>query len=160
MVCCVRRRLCGFPHIARALSEWYRVLMPGSWIAFSCFGGLARHTINTVVIALLAPYGVRYAEVNAPLDSPDKCRYIVQAAGFTAISVHMGSDQPFTLDPEASLVQAWASASRYDLPVDPAQVAQLKAQYLAHFAQLTPTADQWNHDYEQFVVAYIPHTGA
>jgi arsenite methyltransferase len=149
-----------FPDIARAVGEWCRALVPGGWIAFSCFGGLARHTINTVVIKLLAPYGVGYAEVNTPLNSPDKCRTVVQAAGFTAVTVHTGTDQPFTLDPEASWAQAWASGSRFDLPVDPAQIAQIKAQYLAHFAQLTPTADHWNHDYEQFVVAYKPHTGA
>jgi ubiquinone/menaquinone biosynthesis C-methylase UbiE len=42
-----------FPDIQRALTEWHRVVQPGGWIAFSCFGGPARQTINDLVIQLL-----------------------------------------------------------------------------------------------------------
>jgi hypothetical protein len=36
-------------------------------------------------------------------------------------------------------------------------VAQVKEQYLAHFADLVRTQKVWNHDYEQYVVAYKPN---
>jgi ubiquinone/menaquinone biosynthesis C-methylase UbiE len=57
------------PTIPRALADWYRVLRPSGWLAFSCFGGLARQTSIGLLSRLLKPYGQLLPELNAPLNS-------------------------------------------------------------------------------------------
>lgn len=60
-----------FPDIARAFDEWLRILNPGGWIAFSCFGGPARETTQAIVRELVKPYGIDFPELNSPLNTPD-----------------------------------------------------------------------------------------
>lgn len=145
-----------FPDIPQALREWYRVLWPNGWIAFSCFGGPARQTINELLLELLAPYGISYPELNTPLNSPAKCRALVEAAGFTEITVHTAQHQRFTTKLNASFTQAWTSGSRFSITLPAADVDVIKAQYQARFQQLLAHQDVWNQDYEQFVVARKP----
>ena len=144
-----------FPDIPRALREWHRVLKLGGWIAFSCFGGPARETINNLVLDLLKSYNILYPELNEPLNTPEKCRRMVEEAGFTRVTVHTDQNTQFTTDPEASFRQAWASVSRFNIDLDSSQIAQIREQYIAQFTRLTPRQDIWNHDYEQFVIAYV-----
>lgn len=146
-----------FPNIAQALREWQRVVRPGGWMAFSCFGGTARQTINTLVIDLLRPYGRTYPELNTPLNTADKCRTLVAAAGFAHVTVHTAQYQQFTTAPDASFAQAWGLARRFNITLPPTDLDTIKAQYRVRFQALLAEQDQWNHDYEQFVVAYKPH---
>jgi protein-L-isoaspartate(D-aspartate) O-methyltransferase len=146
-----------FPDIAQALREWQRLVCPGGWVAFSCFGGGARQTINTLVIELLRPYRVTYPELNTPLNTPDKCRTLVEAAGFDHVRVHTAQHQQFTTDPEASFAQAWGLARRFNIVLPPAEMDVIKAQYQVRFQALLANQERWNQDYEQFVVAYKPH---
>lgn len=146
-----------FPNIPRALHEWYRIARPGGWIAFSCFGGLASQTINEVVIALLAPYGITYPDVTAPLNTPDKCRAVVAAAGFGQVRVQTAQHHQFTTDPDASFAQAWGLARRFNITLPPATMDAIKREYRVGFQALLVDQEHWNHDYEQFVVAYKPH---
>jgi arsenite methyltransferase len=145
-----------FPDIPRALSEWYRVLRPQGYISFSCFGGPARQTINELVQALLIPYGIRYPELNVPLNAPDKCRILLRQAGYTNVSIEIAEEKQFTTDPEASFTQALASGSRFDIQLTPDQLAHIKAQYIEQFRRLVENHESWNRDYEQYVIAYKP----
>lgn len=145
-----------FPNIGHALHEWYRVVRPGGWIAFSCFGGFARPTTNSLVIDLLRPYGITYPELNLPLNTAGKCQNMVAAAGFEQISVQTAQHQQGTSDPGESFAQAWGLARRFNIMLLPAEVDRIKAQYRMHFRALLAEQDRWNHDYEQFVVARKP----
>jgi protein-L-isoaspartate(D-aspartate) O-methyltransferase len=143
-----------FPDILGALREWQRVLRPGGWIAFSCFGGPARQTINELMIRLLAAYGISYHELNTPLNSPQKCERLVRMAGFSHITVYTGNEQHFSTDPETSFAQAWGLPARLNIRLSPERIAQLKAAYSAEFMRLAREEDDWNQDYEQFVIGY------
>lgn len=148
--------LVWFPDIPRALGEWYRIVRPGGYIAFSCFGGLASQTINEIVIDLLAPYGITYPELTAPLNTPSKCRAVVAAAGFDQVTVQTAQHQQTTTDPDASFARAWGLARRFNVTLPPADMDTIKAQYRMRLAALLHDQDRWNHDYEQFVVARKP----
>ena len=143
-----------FPDIPRALHDWHRVLRPQSWIAFSCFGGLARQTVIGLLGRLLKPYGQLLPELNAPLNTPEKCRLLLQRAGYTDITVYRAQEQQLPTKAEDSFAWAWAARSRFNISVSPEQYDQVRARYLAEFTQLAPRQDEWNHDYEQYVVAH------
>ena len=145
-----------FPNIPRVLGEWYRIVRPGGWIAFSCFGGLASQMVNELVIDLLAPYGITYPELTAPLNTPHKCRAVVAATGFEQTTVQTARHQQFATDSDASFAQAWGLACRFNVTLPPAAMDAIRAQYRVRFQALLHDQDRWNHDYEQFVVAYKP----
>ncbi len=146
-----------FPDIAQAVREWHRSVRCGGWIAFSCFSGPASQTINEVLIDVLAPYGIVYPNVPTPLNTPNKCHALVEAAGFDQVTVHTAQHQQFTTDPDASFAQAWGLARRFGMTLPAADMDTLKQAYYARFQALLVEQDRWNHDYEQFVVAYKPY---
>jgi ubiquinone/menaquinone biosynthesis C-methylase UbiE len=143
-----------FPNIPQALQEWRRVLRSGGWVAFSCFGGPARQTLIGLLSRLLALYGQRLPELNAPLDTPEKCRSLLESAGFANIDVRIANEQLLATTAEESFEWAWASRRRFGIDLPSQQRDQLKRQYLVEFALLVAEQELWNHDYEQFVVAY------
>ena len=156
---CVDGILCSsaivwLPNIPCALCEWYRVLCPGGWLAFSCFGGLARQTVISLLARLLQPYGQQLPELNAPLNTREKCQQMLDRAGFTHLTVHRGHDQPLPTTAEASFDWAWTSRLRFNITLAAEQVAQVRTRYIAEFTQLASDQDRWNHDYEQYIVAY------
>ena len=143
-----------FPDIPRALREWRRVLRPRGWIAFSCFGGMARMTTTGLLGQLLVRYGQVLPELNGRTNSAEKCRALVEDAGFEHVTMTTAQHQRLPTEPEASFAQAWAGRTRFDIALAPDEVTALKAQYIAAFAQLRTHQEVWNHDYELFVVAY------
>lgn len=145
-----------FPNIAAAIHEWHRIVRRGGWIAFSCFGGLASQTINDLLIDLLAPHGVTYPNIPVPLSTPNKCRVLVESAGFEQVTVQTAHHQQFTTDPDASFAQAWGLARRFGITLPPPMIDTIKAQYRVRFQASLPDQARWNHDYEQFVVARKP----
>jgi arsenite methyltransferase len=142
-----------FPNIPQALQEWRRVLRNGGWVAFSCFGGPARQTLINLLSRLLAPYGQLLPELNAPLNTPEKCRRLLEAAGFANVTMQIANQQQLPATAEESFEWAWANRKRFDIDLPPIQYDQLKREYLVEFALLAADQTTWNHDYEQFVVA-------
>lgn len=141
-----------FPDIPRALAEWHRLLRDGGWLAFSCFGGPGRETVNGLLIRLLAAYGKGFPELNTPLNSPTKCRSMLERADFVNVRVSIGQQQRYTSAPDAAFELAWASTSRFDLALAGRDKADLRARYIAAFEQHTGTRRDWNVDYEQYVI--------
>jgi hypothetical protein len=71
--------------------------------------------------------------------------------------VHIAQEQYYPTDAEANFINAFQpSVSRYNIHLTPAQLSEVKAAYLNVLMQITDANDRWNHDFEQFVVAYKP----
>jgi ubiquinone/menaquinone biosynthesis C-methylase UbiE len=142
------------PDIPRALNDWHRVLRDGAWIAFSCFGGLARQTVIGLLGRVLQPFGQYLPEITARLNSPEKCLQLLDAAGFAGSIVYRGQDRPLPYTGEESFEWAMVNQKRFRISLTVEQLAQVQIQYIAGLNQIKEDRDRWNHDYEQFVVAY------
>ena len=98
--------------------------------------------------------GYLLPELNTPLNRPEKCQRLVRDAGFEHVTVSTAQAQRSPGDPETSFERAWAGRTRFNIDLPAGQVAKLRAQYVAEFTRLLPQEDDWNQDYEQYVVAY------
>jgi hypothetical protein len=81
---------------------------------------------------------------------------MVQGAGFDRITVQIAQEQQLTIDPDVSFKQAWACSSRFGIQLAPEKLDRIKAQYIGQFTRLVQNQEEWNHDYEQYVVAHKP----
>lgn len=142
------------PNALQALHDWHRVLRPNGWLAFSCFGGPARQTVITLLSQLLKPYGQVLPELNAPFNSEEKCRSLLMKAGYHTITVVVGADNPLPRSAEASFDWAWASHRRFTIQLTKEQWKRVRREYIEAFTGFETSQEEWNHDYEQFVVAY------
>ena len=98
-------------------------------------------------------YGQVLPELNGRTNSPEKCRALVEAAGFDQVTMSTAQHQRLPTEPEARFAPAWAGRTRFAIALAPDEVTELKAQYIAAFARLRAEQEVWNHDYELFVVA-------
>jgi hypothetical protein len=115
---------------------------------------LARQTVIGLLSDLLKPYGQLLPELNERLNTPEKCRQVLASAGYHTITVSTGQEQQLPESAEESFLWAWASRSRFNIVLSPEQLAVVRAQYSAAFAELVSDQYGWNRDYEQHVVAY------
>jgi ubiquinone/menaquinone biosynthesis C-methylase UbiE len=144
------------PNYVEALHDWHRALRPHGWLVFSCFGGLARQTVITLLSKLLKPYGQILPELNAPFNTPEKCRTLLTTAGYLDIRVIIGSDTPLPTSAEASFAWAWAAHTRFGIQLSDTDYDRVRHAYIDAFSPLVVEQEQWNHDYEQFILAYKP----
>jgi ubiquinone/menaquinone biosynthesis C-methylase UbiE len=142
------------PNYRQALCDWYRILRPGGWLAYSCFGGPARQALITCLAQALQPYGQQLPELNEPFNTREKCRTLLASAGYTNITVTAGPDMPLPDTADASFAWAWASHRRFGIQLTDEQLSYVQGAYAISFHQLAAIQGDWNHDYEQFVVAY------
>jgi len=75
-----------FPDIPAAFREWKRVLKSDGMAMFSCFAQTANPTSH-LLRKHLADYGIALPNLNAPLDTPEKCRALMQQAGFAECDI-------------------------------------------------------------------------
>ena len=144
------------PNILRAMEEWHRVLRLGGWLAFSCFGGPARQTTGQLMSQLLKRYGIILPELNGRLNTPEKNQDLLEEAGFAQVQITKTSAHRLFGSPEESYRQSEAGRARFGVTLTTQQERHLKAGYMAELERIASGDDQWNYDYEQFVVAYKP----
>jgi ubiquinone/menaquinone biosynthesis C-methylase UbiE len=86
------RILCGsalayLSDIPRALRHWHQLLRPSGLLAFSGFADTAM--INTIVLAQVATrYGVILPPFNEATGTAERCRLLLEQAGFVDIEVY------------------------------------------------------------------------
>jgi protein-L-isoaspartate(D-aspartate) O-methyltransferase len=171
--------LVWFPDIRAALQEWRRVLRPGGRIAFSTMAASAL-PLGTLFRAHLRGYGIEFPDLNEPLNTPEKCRRTVRAAGLGRVTVgtarfdlvlenveaavNAGSF-PLMADPEGidswlrsarQPVSLWASLRRripIAVPLTSRQLARLDQEFRAEVAHLVTPQGVPNPLNALFVVA-------
>jgi ubiquinone/menaquinone biosynthesis C-methylase UbiE len=139
--------------IPAALHSWYRFLQPGGIAAFSCF---AQTAITTSVLyrAKLQDYGITVANPNEILGTPEKCRNMLQAAGFKNIEIQTEQFGFYLSEAQSAWQGNSNSACGYQVfQLSPEKLAQLKAEYLRELEALATDEGIWNDATAFFVVA-------
>jgi len=75
-------------------------------------------------------------------------------AGFQNVQVDTANHQQLPATAEESFEWAWSSRGRFNVTLSAADLEAVKQEYLQGCARLVADQENWNHDYEQFVVAY------
>jgi len=121
-----------FPAPDAALASVLRVLRPGGRFACSLFGPTAFAPLLDPLLAHLQRYGVTEAPLWRNLTDPARCRTLLEAAGFEAITVEQESIGYHLPRPEAW----WEVVTHTSLrllveQLAPAEQGQLRDAYLA-----------------------------
>jgi protein-L-isoaspartate(D-aspartate) O-methyltransferase len=77
-----------FADIPQVLGKWYQWLKKGGSIAFSC-NNVESHFMPLIGRVCQETYGFELPNLHTPVATPEKCRQLLENAGFTNISVNV-----------------------------------------------------------------------
>lgn len=136
-----------------ALRSFYRFLKPDGIVAFSCFAQTAM-TISVLYRAKLQDYGITASNPNEILGTPEKCRKMLQTAGFKDIEIHTEQFGFYLNEAESAWQGNSNSACGYEVfQLPPEKLAQLKAEYIRELETSATDEGIWNNATAFFVVA-------
>lgn len=144
-----------FSDIPGVLRSWYRCLKKGGLVAFSCFAKTA-YTTSVVYRAVAQRNGIPMSNVNEILGTPEKCRQLLQEAGFLDIEI---KQEQFGDYISLSDVESWwdinlNNAMGNPLLQVPEKLQQCKIEYIAELEALATDKGIWNDITTFFVLAH------
>lgn len=144
-----------FSDIPGVLRSWYRFVKKGGLVAFSCFAETA-FTTSVVYRAVAQRNGIPMSNVNEILGTPEKCRQLLQEAGFVDIEI---KQEQFGDYISLSDVQSWwdinlNNAMGNPLLQVPEKLQQCKVEYIAELEALATDEGIWNDITTFFVLAH------
>jgi ubiquinone/menaquinone biosynthesis C-methylase UbiE len=114
------------PDIPSTLVEWHRVLRKGGQLSFSCFARAAQ-PMGRIVRTHLTRFGISLPDLNAPLDTQDKCRHLLERACYAVRDIVVEQWGDYVNDIEKAFDGAWNGLrSRFDLELHEPQLSELK----------------------------------
>lgn len=143
-----------FSDIPGVLRSWYRFLKKGGIVAFSAFE--ESYTTSVVYRAVAQRNGIPMPNVNEILGTPEKCRQLLQQAGFGDIEI---KQEQFGDYISLSDVESWWDRNLNNglgntlLQLAPEKVEQCKAEYIAQLEALATEQGIWNDITTFFVLA-------
>ncbi|MGB6297187.1 MAG: class I SAM-dependent methyltransferase [Rivularia sp. (in: cyanobacteria)] len=141
--------------IPTALQKWYRFLNKGGTVAFSCFSETSFMT-PIIIRACEAACGISLPNINAPLGTPEKCRDLLQKAGFQRISIET---QQFGSYISLKDAKSWNGGYAHPQNNPLTELSQLElekiiAEYHLAVENLATDKGVWNDKTTYFVVAH------
>jgi len=142
-------------NIPTALEKWYRFLKKGGTIAFSCFSETSFMT-PIIIQACEAACGISLPNINAPLGTPEKCRDLLQKAGFQRISIETQQFGSYlTLEDAKSWNGGYSHPQKNPLSeLSQVELEQCIAEYRLAIDNLATDKGVWNDMTTYFVVAH------
>lgn len=141
--------------IPTALEKWYRFLNKGGTVAFSCFSETS-FTAPIIIQACAKACGISLPNINSPLGTHQKCRDLLQKAGFQRISIETQQFGNYiSLDDAKSWDGGCLNPRSNPLAeLSQLQLEQCKAEYQAEVERLATDKGVWNDKTTFFVVAH------
>lgn len=142
-----------FSKISAALRNWHRWLKPGGTVGFSCYSETAFMT--AIAVKVCAKYNILLPNWNEPLGTPQKCRRLLQEAGFHNINIKTKQFGDYLSLDEAKnwwRDRTWINPRGNPLlDLSDEQLEQLKAAYNTEVESVATDRGVW-HDITTFFV--------
>lgn len=141
--------------IPRALRSWYRFLKKGGLVAFSTFpDGIP--SVPELFVGIAQNYGISIPDLKEPLNTPEKCRKMLQEAGFQ--NIELTTEQFGYYMSVSDAKNLWNQLSNNNLitpqfQISTEQLEQFKAEYIVKIEALATDKGIWNDFTAFFVLA-------
>ncbi|WP_110987336.1 class I SAM-dependent methyltransferase [Acaryochloris thomasi] len=143
-----------FTDIPAVLEQWHSALRSEGRVVFSCLAETSP-SASVVFRSVVKKYGITIPNPNALLGTPEKCRQILEAAGFEG--TEMVPEQFGSYLQDASAVWAGNARSAFglqDAQWSEEQLNQCRLEYLAEIKKVSTEDGYWNDVTLFFVTAH------
>lgn len=133
-----------FIDIPTVLNNWYRFLKPGGMVAFHAWDETSMMT--PVIMAASARCGVNLPNIHALLGTPEKCKNMLQIAGFQNIEVkteQMGRYMSITEAKNSWNGKTWLHPQNPLSQLSSEQIEQIKAEFDSQIEALATEKGVW-----------------
>ncbi|MEH2158999.1 class I SAM-dependent methyltransferase [Nostoc sp.] len=143
-----------FPDIIAILQKWYRFLKPGGFVAFTCppetaFMASLQQRICARVLGVSLPH------ILEPLGTPEKCRNLLNRAGFRDIEIKIEPSGRYRPLRDNRLSEIAININFQGNPLlsklSPEQLNQLQVEYKAEIEKLANEQGIWEDTTKLFV---------
>jgi ubiquinone/menaquinone biosynthesis C-methylase UbiE len=137
--------ICYLTNIPASLQKWHGFLKPGGKLVFNAWTENA-FTTSILFREVAARYGIYVPNPNATLGTPQKCRQLLEAAGFQNITIQEEQFGWYFTPNTESIEQIWESNAKnvfgYQVQqLAPSQLQECFAEYIKE-VQALPVSEQ------------------
>ena len=154
--CC--SALVFIPDILATLQKWYKLLRIGGYVAFSTPGENAYMSSLQMSICEKL-FNIKLPHILEPLNTPEKCHYILQRSGFRDIEIEIEpSGEYLSLNGSNHSFLNWRGESFYPRgnplsQLSEAELDRLQGEYRAELEKLATDKGVWLDRTTYFVIA-------
>ncbi len=143
-----------FPNIPAILHNWYHVLKPGGFIAFTCSS--EDSYFASLIVESCAKHGITLPNLHEPLGTQERIQSLLTQAKFSQIEIYprqLGTYLTVEKAQNRWNGQFWLHPNNPLRELEPKKIRQIKLSYDDGIAALETEQGVWHEELIYYVVA-------